>query len=137
MDDKEIFLLFLAHDYSVDYWSDIAVLEAGKLAKPLQQADWLGLRDGWRSYEPLVQVRLADVAGDVTSWHDEIGEMLVGMLKSDEPDVVEASVDSLHQQYQAAPQRFQREQLAESLKSVSARSGVAGLVLGELRKKLK
>ncbi|UUO07697.1 hypothetical protein M4951_05155 [Blastopirellula sp. J2-11] len=137
MEDKEIFLQFLAHDYSAGYWSDVAILEAGKLAKPLPAADWIILCDAWRSYEPLVQARIAEVAGDVTPWRDEIGAMLISMLASDDPDVVEASVDSLHQQYQAVPQRFNREHLAESLKSVSARSGVAGIALGELRKKLK
>ncbi|MGC3961526.1 MAG: hypothetical protein QM813_27455 [Verrucomicrobiota bacterium] len=92
MDRKTVFVRFISNDYSIDYWSDVAIEEAIELANAFSQIDWVSLRSESGNLPPNVQARLAQVAGGVSTYDSEIGEMLFAMLSSDDADVVESSL---------------------------------------------
>ena len=85
----------------------------------------------------IVQSRIAEVAGDVSNWTEDIGKMLVAMLTSDSDDVVEASIDSLHSIAQSSPDRLQKAVVSQALEAVRPqKSPLVATVLESLKRRI-
>jgi hypothetical protein len=130
------FLRFCSSDYSIDYWSDMAILHATELANDLSPADWNYLRGFWMTLEPTVQARIAEVTSGITNWTDDIGELLVAMLSSASTEVLEATVDSLNSIAQVSSERLRGTAISQAFRRVTPRDRIMEKVIESLNKHL-
>lgn len=116
--NKAAFERFISNEFSIDYWSDVAIAQAIELANALLPAEWEDLSSEWRSQSPVAQERLAQVASELSVEIPSIVEMLIDMLSSSNADVVEASLDSLNSIIEKSPGRFDRLEIREVLEKI-------------------
>ncbi|MEZ6046258.1 MAG: hypothetical protein R3C11_11955 [Planctomycetaceae bacterium] len=95
-EEVDQFIAFLSREYSIDEWSDLAVLEAIDLAEPLTIVDWHSIRLRWKEMGEEVQSRLAELVSDLDIPNQEVIGMLIEMLSSNSSDVRLTSLDSLN-----------------------------------------
>ena len=133
MNAKSMLIQHLSYDFSMDLWSDVEMENAIALANDLSTSDWAELRETWGNLGLTVQARLAEIASETTRTNDDMVSMLLQMLCSEDPDVVEASIDSLNQIVQRSPEQIDRNALRDGLRGVSPRGRVVAKVLQSLK----
>lgn len=136
MESKIAFVSFVSSEHSVDYWSDVAIEHAIELADAMPPSGWATLCETWESLEPMAQARIAEVASETANWSADISKMLVAMLSSNSPDVVEASLDSLNSICQLSPDRLNGKDLRLALDRVTPSDTVVARVLESLKQRV-
>lgn len=136
MNDKTRFLGFISLDHSIDYWSDVAIEEAIALADKMSNTEWCELSEVWTELEPVVQERIAEVAGETSKCSSEVVTMLVSMLSSDQEEVVSTSLDSLYSIYQYSPRLVDSQVLGRALDGLEPSSTVVSKILNLFRQAL-
>jgi hypothetical protein len=136
MDNKTTFIRFLSNEYSIDYWSDVAIEQAIELANVLPPADWISLTSDWESLTQLCQARLAQISSEISADTPSVIQMLVAMLSSSDSEVVEASLDSLNSICQLSPERLEKLDLRQALTNVKPVGKTFTIVLESLKRRL-
>lgn len=113
------FIQILSGDYSEDFWSDLVYENAMLLADSLSEKDWKKLQEIWEMKSITWQRRFADAISEIDS--PSACSLLIDMLSSNNDEVLEEVVDSLHSILQSNIHKFsltnsQREKLASFLK---------------------
>ncbi len=106
MQPKDVFLRYIANEYSIDYWYDVMVFEAIERANAMPSAEWVAITCEWETFQPIQQIRVAEIASDVKAEIPVTLKMLVSMLSSKNYEVAEASLGSLHALYQQPPEHL-------------------------------
>jgi hypothetical protein len=135
MDNKSALLQFISNQYSIDYWSDVAIETAIELAAALSPTDWMALRTDWEGLTPVCQTRLAEVSSEMPIEVTAVAEMLLAMLSSSISEVVEASLDSLNSICQRSPDIFNRLDIGNALANIVPVSKSCAIVLESLKRR--
>ena len=136
MDNQAAFLRFISNEYSIDYWSDVAIEEAVVLAHAMSPAEWAALSTDWERLPPNAQARLAEVASEVSTGAPSIPLMLIAMLSSSDSEVVEASLDSLNSISQSSPERFGGLDIGPALDKIKPAGNACASILESLRRRV-
>lgn len=113
------FIQTLSGDYSEELWSELVYENAMLLADSLAENDWKKLQEIWETKSITWQRRFADAISEIDS--PSACPLLIDMLSSNNDEVLEEVVDSLHSILQSNIHKFsltnsQREKLASFLK---------------------
>lgn len=134
---KKYFLAFVKLDFANDYWPDVGVVEASELADELSEGEWDWFCENWKEMEVIAQTRFAEIASETSHLTDETMAMLLEMLSSDSPDIVEASIDSMNSISQNLIHRFDLDKTINLLKHSSPEGRLAKIVLASLLTRLE
>ncbi|MBU2713957.1 hypothetical protein [Zooshikella harenae] len=112
------FIQILSRNYSEELWSELVYENAMLLADSLAESDWNKLTKIWTIKNISWQRKFADVLSAVDS--PSACTVLIDMLSSDNDEVLEEVVDSLHSILQSNIHKFsltnsQREKLLSFL----------------------
>lgn len=127
---------FVSRDFSIDEWSDVAVLEAIELANKLTDTEWRELRDGWLTLATTTQIRMADICGDTRSASPEMVPMLLAMLRSESDQLREVSHDSLRSIFETHPARIDDQEVLSALRDFVPRDHVVATILRDFKRRL-
>lgn len=132
----DVLLRFVSNEFSIDEWSDVAVLEAVELANRLADADWKELRERWQSFPKRTQIRVADVCGDTRSASPDIVPMLLAMLRSESDELREVSLDSLRCIFETHPARIDHREISSALRDFEPQDHVVATILRDFQRRL-
>jgi hypothetical protein len=134
---KAAFERFISSEFSIDYWSDVAIEQAIELANALSPTEVEALSREWLSLTPVAQARLAEVTSGLSIENPSIAEMLIDMLSSSNAEVMEASLDSLNSIVQQSPERLDGLEIGEVLESIVPTGKLCAVLLESLKQKCK
>lgn len=130
------FLECLAGEYSVDHWSDVVSGQAIDLADSLSRDEWVQLASTWRNQSANVQIRVADVVGDVVVRLPEMDDMLVAMLSSPNAALVDTALGTLNSLAYQDSERLRTSQFLLALNQLPAGGAVRQALVTSLKRQL-
>ncbi|CAM2070414.1 hypothetical protein SCOR_33885 [Sulfidibacter corallicola] len=134
MENHETFITYINRNHSIDFWSDIGIDHAITLAKQLSKSDWDFICKTWKSETNLVQSRIAELISEISFWNDELFNMLLEMLRSDNREVSEASLDTLNSIVQTSPNKLDYKKIDKALQNIKERDIIFNTILRSLKK---
>ena len=137
MKKLQYFIAYISNDFSVDLWADLEVFHGIKMADEMPPSDWKILCGSWMNYEPMVQERIAEIAGAITNFNSDTFQMLIAMLSSEIVDVVERSIDSLNSIAQLTPEYLDMKKIERALEGIEPNDHVIGGILNCLKRIIK
>ena len=127
---------YVAQAFSVNYWSDEAILYAAALVQKMTPTDWDALQSSWRARPQEWQCRCAEILSQADP--QQAVPVLLDMLQTPESELAVAAADALRALHMGERQAPVSPQVVERLEGLStAYPGPIAQTLNELLKCLQ